>query len=812
MKYGKIIINRSAISIDREYTYIIPEKYEEIIKPGMRVLIPFGKANRLDIGLVVDVLDEYEGEFQLKEIERPIDYNPIIDEELIELANFMREEYIASFYSSLNTVMPPGNFKSLEIYIQLIDKDKKTTNTIKNKIIEYLKIEDIRIDILKGKFSEDIDNYLLEMEKFGIIKRKYKIKSEAKRKTERWVRLKPNKLKLEDKLEIIGNRAKKQIEIIKYMELKKELSLEELLKATNSSNGPVNQLVEKDLLEFFNREIIRDPLTREIPYYKKHKLNSEQESVFNKIIKSKKEVSLIHGVTGSGKTEIYLQLVEEMLKERKDSIILVPEIALTPQTIDRFVGRFKEEVAIIHSGLSTGERFDQWRLIDEGKVKIAIGARSAVFSPFKNLGLIVIDEEHEDTYKSSNNPKYDTRKIAKERIKNKGKLILGSATPSLESYYKALNENYNLYKLEKRVFKQDMPKVDIIDMREELNKGNKSVFSEKLYYAIKENLKNKKQTILFLNRRGYSSFVSCRSCGYIVKCDKCDISMTYHRHINRLKCHYCGETKIYPKICPECTSPYIKDFGIGTEQLEYITKEFFPEARVLRMDGDTMTKKAAYEKSLELMKTGEIDILIGTQMIAKGLDFENITLIGIIAADITLNLPDYRANEKGFQLITQVAGRAGRGKAEGKVILQTYDRENYSIITAKDHDFLSFYNREIKVREAFLYPPIVEMVNIIISSKDNEKAEKTINRIYNLIRRELIWLNEKDKEKFIIKPYPAPLEKIKDRFRWMLILKTEDKYINRIKKIVKEIIYDNKYNLDLKNILINTDVNPTNIL
>ncbi|SUY72783.1 primosome assembly protein PriA [Clostridium putrefaciens] len=416
-----------------------------------------------------------------------------------------------------------------------------------------------------------------------------------------------------------------------------------------------------------------------------------------------------------------MNLVEDCIREGKSSIVLVPEIALTPQMIERFKGRFGKDVAVFHSKLSDGERFDEWFRVKEGKAKLAVGARSAVFLPFKDLGIIIIDEEHEASYKSDSNPKYDAREIAKYRSKLEGcRVILGTATPSIESYYKAETREIELLNMEKRIDDAFMPVIQVIDMREELENDNRSIFSSLLYSKMKDALEKKEQIILFLNRRGFSTFVSCRKCGYVFKCDKCDISMTYHFSGNYLSCHYCGKRSRATNICPVCNSKYVKYFGVGTEKVETEVKKYFKDAKILRMDLDTTRRKDSYEKIYNSFKKGEADILIGTQMVAKGLDFPNVSLVGVLAADLSLNLPDYRASERTFQLITQVSGRAGRGKTIGDVVVQTYIPDSYSIKAAKEYNYSSFYKEELSIRKSMNYPPFSEILLINMSSKNEE--------------------------------------------------------------------------------------------
>ena len=502
-------------------------------------------------------------------------------------------------------------------------------------------------------------------------------------------------------------------------------------------------------------------------------LTEEQKSAIGSIHpylkKQEHRTFLIHGVTSSGKTEIYMQVIEECVESGKTAIMLVPEISLTPQTIDRFIGRFgAEQIAVLHSKLSLGERFDEWMRIKNGEVKIVIGARSAVFAPLENIGIIVLDEEHETTYKSDMTPKYDTIEVAIRRARrNNAIVLLGSATPSLVSTYKAENGEYQKIILNERFNKTPLPDIEIMDMREELKQGNKSIFSVSLYQEMKKNLEEKRQVILFLNRRGYSTFVSCRSCGYVMKCKECGISLTYHKHRNEAVCHFCGYREKIPTVCPECGGKYIKYFGTGTEKVEEAAKEIFPEYMVDRLDLDTITKKGSIDKILNSFKKGKTNILIGTQLVAKGLDFSNVGLVGIVSADISLNVPDFRSSERTFQLITQAAGRAGRGDLRGKVLIQSYNPDHYSILAAADHDYEAFYRAESRLRQQIGYPPYSDLVQIIISSE----KEKEAYEICRLVAKDFIKAVGAEEERYVLGPHAAPMNKIKGLYRYQLLIK-----------------------------------------
>lgn len=511
----------------------------------------------------------------------------------------------------------------------------------------------------------------------------------------------------------------------------------------------------------------------EFPIEVSKKLTDEQEAALNKISSAIEDkihkTFLLHGVTSSGKTEIYMQAIDKVIKTGKSAIMLVPEIALTGQTIERFMCRFgAENIAVLHSKLTLRQRYDEWMRVKNHQVKILIGARSGVFAPFDNPGIIILDEEHEMTYKSDMAPKYNACEVAVKRGENaEAVVILGSATPSLDSKYKCDINEFELLQLKHRHNKTTMPKVHIADMREELKRGNKSIFSVELYDSIKENLEKNRQIILFLNRRGYSTFVSCRNCGYVMKCKECGISLTYHKQNDRAICHICGRGESVPKLCPDCGSKYLKYFGTGTEKVEETTVEMFPEARIARLDLDTSRKKGSIDRILNSFKKHKTDILIGTQLVAKGLDFANVGLVGIVSADVSLNIPDYQSSERTFQLITQAAGRTGRGEDPGKVIIQTYSPEHYSIIAAADHDYKSFYEMEIKIRKALNYPPFSDLIQITVSSEIEREAVRQSEEIVEEFNR----MAGEERENAVFGPQPNYISRLKGLYRYQIIVK-----------------------------------------
>ena len=579
----------------------------------------------------------------------------------------------------------------------------------------------------------------------------------------------------------------------------------EFSKNFNKSLSSVNTMIKYGFLA--TEEIVINRYNQQnYSKYEEKKLNDEQIRAVNLIINSECKKFLIHGVTGSGKTEIYMNLVSYMLKEGKQSIILTPEISLTPQMVERFKGRFGRDIAVFHSRLSDGERFDEWMRVKFGNANIAIGARSAIFLPFENLGLIVIDEEHEASYKSDSNPKFDTREIAYMKCELENcKLLLGSATPSIESYYKTTKSELKLITINDRADGAAMPKVEIVDMREELMNNNRSIFSKPLHEGIIEALKRDEQVILFLNRRGFSTFVSCRKCGYVFKCKKCDISLTYHNSSEYLTCHYCGEKEKISKTCPSCGSSYVKYFGVGTEKIEQEINRIFPSAKTLRMDFDTTRKKNSYEYIYNTFKNKQADILIGTQMVAKGLDFKDVTLVGVIAADLSLNLPDFRAFERTFQLLTQVSGRSGRGKKEGKVVIQTYSADNLTIQYAANNDYDSFYKNEIMLRETMDYPPFTSILVVTMSSEDEKLLIKSIQNVgVNLTYK----IGENDKIK-LLGPCPCGISKIKNSYRWQIIIKGNIK--GEVAIEIKNLVYESVKKV-YTSIRVSIDINPSNMM
>lgn len=720
--YAKVIIEYGAKAVDREFTYIVPSKYRDLIKIGHRVLVPFNNKNIE--GFVLDLSDKYDLDYELKEIIELCDDEPVLNKEMLLLGSEIANNILCSKIAIYQTMLPKA---------------------------------------LKAKHDTHI----------GIKKNRY------------------------IKLNVSYEDANKYIEKCRYqgqIDILEKLIVDEKILVNNLSSS-VSTLIKNGLVSEVYEEVERY-MTHTTGKYQKVVLNEYQQDVVDEVDLSCHETYLLYGVTGSGKTEVYMELIEKVLKDNKTAIMLVPEISLTPQIVDRFVTRFGSEVAILHSGLSDGEKYDEYRKIRNGKVKIVVGARSAIFAPLLNIGLIVIDEEHTSTYKQDNNPRYHARDVAIMRGKyHNAPVILGSATPSLESFARAKKGVYKLLTLTHRAGGGELPDVTLIDMKREVKKGN-FVLSGLLKEKINEKLSRHEQIILLLNRRGYSSMLTCRDCGNVLKCPNCDISLTYHKTSNTNRCHYCNYSIKNVNKCPECGSDNIKDYGMGTEKLEEELNKMF-KARIVRMDMDTTSKKGMHEKIIEEFGNYQYDILLGTQMIAKGLDFPKVTLVGVINADSSLNIPDFRSAEVTFGLLSQVSGRAGRSNLKGEVIIQSYNPEHYSIYLAKEHNYLKFYDTEMEIRKTLNYPPYFYITLVNISTKDYELGFSEARKISDYLRKYL------DKDTKVLGPSMANVFKVNNVYRYQCIIKY--KYDNRLNSVLNKLndIYKVNNKVDVY-----IDVNP----
>ena len=842
-KYAKVIVKNNTRYTDNLFTYKIPEFLVDGMQIGHRVLVPFGKGNKPIEAYVFSITDEKEVNINYKEIFDILDEYPIFKEEDINLIKWMRNRYLCTFMDCILLLHPKGykvdSFKEISLSRELenldiesfytkIDSLNKNRKFVINKIIQNknkIKVEKLikekaleeNINPKDLKLSSNMNNLLLKMKEDKLIDINWNYKSQKNEKKICYVSLNINPDDINDY--ILDNKIRlgqKQKEIIEFLRYNEEIEINDLIKLLNVGKESITSLQNKNLINFQIKDYYRKPDELYDTNKKEIVLNHEQKKAVEKItsemFEENKKPYMIHGVTGSGKTEVYMEIIDYALKQGLDSIFLVPEISLTPQTISRLKNRFGDIVGVFHSKLSEGEKHDVFKAIKQGKIRILIGARSALFAPFNSLGVIIIDEFHEGAYKSEMNPKFSAIEVGKYMaLKRNITLVLGSATPSVEEYYRAKENEYELITIKERANKKPLPKIELIDMKNELSLGNKSIFSYKLQSEIEEALNKNNQVILFLNRRGYGNFVSCRKCGYVFSCKNCDISLTYHKYKNIGTCHYCGYEENIPKTCPECGSDYVKPFGIGTEKVEEEVKKLFKNAKVLRMDKDTTSKKGELDKILNKFKNKEANVLIGTQMLSKGLDFEDVTLVGILSADMMLNFPDFRSFETTFQLITQVSGRAGRSHKEGKVVLQTYDTDHYVIRRSLNYDFEGFYEDEIKVRKIFNYAPFNNMISVVVSGKNESLVEKNINKMYNSL---IYLLKERGVEDFdfILGPNACAISKINQNYRYQLLFKDDNIEINLLKGIIKYICITKKEVVFDKDVNISIDVNPNNIL
>ncbi len=766
--YANIIIDISLEKLDKTFQYLVPEDMQDKLSEGMRVNVPFGKGNRQVKGYVLELTETLEFEVsRIKPITSVVTEEVAVESQMIALAAWIRRQYGGTMNQALKTVLP--------VRAKLKQRTERT----------------VKLCLNEAKTKKQLEEY-----KRKHYTARYRLLSALAEYGELDYRLITAKLNI-------------NMSVIKAMEQKNIVEVME----TASYRNPVETMLHAGQPHWSTR----------------HSLNEMQmqaaEEIWKERLAPHPRPCLLHGVTGSGKTEVYMELIARVLKEGRQAIVLIPEIALTFQTVMRFYHRFGSRISIMNSKMSAGERYDQYLRAQKSEISVMVGPRSALFTPFTNLGIIIIDEEHESSYKSETTPKYHARETAgKIAAMNHALLVLGSATPSLESYYRTKTKEYRLFTISKRVAARSLPKVQVVDLREELKSGNRSVFSVALQQQIEKTLLRNEQVMLFLNRRGVAGFVSCRSCGSVIKCPHCDVSLSQHGQ-GRLVCHYCGFETAMPSACPQCGSKYIGGFRAGTEKIEQEIKKMYPSARVLRMDADTTRKKDGYEQLLSTFANHEADILIGTQMIVKGHDFPDVTLVGILSADMSLHISDYRAAERTFQLLTQAAGRAGRGEKRGTVVIQAYQPEHYSIITAGNQDYTGFYEQEMIYREIAAYPPVCNLMQIFLASASLESLqaaaklvkEKICQSNERVIKESVRQSNEriikesarhKIDDLKIIGPADAVISKINDIYRKVIYLKHMDYgFLVAVKDELEE--YTKKH-MDFRNIVVQYDFNPIN--
>lgn len=799
---AEVIVDVAAYPINRPFDYIVPDHLVDIIEAGCRVKVPFGP--RKVVGYVVGVKETTDlTSMKLKSIVEMIDLQPILSAELLQLAKWVSNETLAYEIDALQVMLPAAMRAKYEkvIYIEQPEKLDEETRKIVNgrTVVPFEQFE--KAQLLK---------VLKEYAKERIVSVDTVVRQQTAVKKIRVLHIASIEI-LQTIRAALATNATKQNELMEWLLsfAGETVTAKYAMEQAGVQSAVIKALADKGALVEEYVETYREPTVATSLQSPEHvQLTNEQQialqAVTNALRNKRAETFLLHGVTGSGKTEVYLRAIKEVIDKGQEAIVLVPEISLTPQMTARFKGRFGEQVAVMHSGLSAGEKYDEWRKIHRGEVKVAVGARSAVFAPFTNLGIIILDEEHESTYKQEDTPRYHARDVAIWRSQFAGcPVMLGSATPSLESYARAKKGVYTLLTLSHRAQHQSLPHVTVVDMREQLKAGNRSMFSVELREAIEQRLERREQTVLFLNKRGFSSFVLCRDCGTVVQCPNCDISLTYHRANERLKCHYCNYEEPVPHNCPECSSEHIRFFGTGTQKAEEELAKLVPEARVLRMDVDTTRKKGSHERILEAFGEGKADILLGTQMIAKGLDFPRITLVGVLAADTTLHLPDFRAAEKTFQLLTQVSGRAGRHDLPGEVIVQTYTPEHYAIELAKAQQYVPFYEQEMLARKQVGYPPFYFITLVQFSHEDLVKVADYAERATQFLRSKLT------AETVIIGPTAAQVSRVNNRYRYQSIVKykKEPNLIGTLQQLIK--MYRTDWMKD--GLLLSVDVDPASI-
>ena len=762
MKIARIIVDVPLMQTDKPFSYAVPENLSALTEIGMRVHVPFGAGNRLVQGIVVALEETVSADRNsigsdrnLKAIVEVLDPAPVLTNEQLWLADEMRHTVFSYKISCLKAMLP----------------------NLLNSSYDKLYLDENGQEFLESQLSEADKIKFIKATKAGQMTVKYLAKSKENLKTERFI-IVPDHEKLA--LFEIDKRAKKRAEL-KYF-LLRHFNEKIPMKNLEFSSAQVKFFVENHLILIKEEEVSRtQQVFSQISADEKKALNPEQLAAYEQIIASPEHPFLLEGITGSGKTEVYLQIIEHFIEQGQTAIMLVPEISLTPQITNRFIARFGERVAIMHSGLSDGEKYDEWRKIRSGQARVVVGARSAIFAPVENLGVIIIDEEHETSYKQDSSPRYHARDIALLRAKFHGAtVVLGSATPSLESRARAMRGVYTLLRLTRRANDAaQLPQIQIVDMRTQINDTSAN-FSPILLDKIREKLEKNEQIILMLNRRGYSSFVMCRDCGFVVQCPNCDISLTLHMDTRTLNCHYCGHTEGIPQVCPNCQSRKIRYYGSGTQKVQEELEQLLPEVKILRMDVDTTKTKNAHEKILRKFGQGQAQILLGTQMIAKGLDFPNVTLVGVINADTGLNLPDFRASERSFELLMQVAGRAGRADKKGEVLIQTFNPNHYAIELAQQQDYEAFYEKEMRFRRALSYPPYYFTVQILVSHKNEEIAVKKSYEIAQLLHENL-----SDKAK-ILGPTARPIARTHNLYHYQLLVKY--RFENQLENALNQVL------------------------
>ena len=808
-KVAKVIVDVPTMQTDQPFTYLVPENLNEQLAVGMRVEVPFGNGNRHVQGFVLaiepmaaTVLDETN--VQLKELVAVLDLKPVLNTEMLALADYMKEKTFAFKITCLQTMLPSVMRADYQKYIYLTDE---LSEELQDQL--FYGLEEISWDQAQER---GLLPQLMALRKQQKVDIRYEVTTRNKVKMVRFIQAAKEFEQLEEIRLGLRKGAKKKEQLLYYLQrlgTEKVTAVKEM-KELGFSTALLNEAAKNGWLTFIEKEAYRDPFANQT--FEKTtalSLNAEQQVAVETILQSVQEQQsqtyLLEGITGSGKTEVYLQVIAEVLNQGKTAIMLVPEISLTPQMVQRFKSRFGEHVAVMHSGLSQGEKYDEWRKIERGEAEVVVGARSAIFAPIENIGVIIVDEEHEASYKQEETPRYHARDLAIWRSEyHHCPVVLGSATPSLESRARAQKNVYQRLRLTQRANQAaTLPTIDVVDMRQEVENGNVSSFSMSLQEKLQERLEKNEQSVLLLNRRGYSSFVMCRDCGYVLPCPNCDISLTLHMDSKTMKCHYCGHEERIPYRCPNCGQDKIRYYGTGTQKVEEELQTLLPDSRILRMDVDTTRRKGAHEKILRTFGEGQADILLGTQMIAKGLDFPNVTLVGVLNADTALNLPDFRSSERTFQLLTQVSGRAGRAEKPGEVIIQSFNPEHYAIQLAKAQDYEDFYTKEMYIRHRGDYPPYYFTVQITASHPEENEAAKQMFQIATKLKQGL------SPQAILLGPTPNAIMRVNNRYFYQVIIKYKQEPM--LQPLFKEILTDTQ-RATARGLKLSIDAEPMNFI
>lgn len=809
-----VAVENVAYHFDIFYSYKIPDNLKEKIRAGMRVLVPFGKSKTAKRQGVIFGFSEFQNGIRYKDIISLLDDEPFFSHENLRLAEFLKDRTFCTYFEGIKVQFPAGYaFKTDVRYLAVATKEPKNLKANEYQVYDYMLSLDDFADKkqIYGALGFDKDCDIIDK----LVSKELVIKSYAAEKTMDDASVKTASPILTENEAYKAKLTQKQEAVMKLLWEMGQLSIKEICYFTGVTSAVTNTLAKKNYIKIEDVTVYRTPDTQLTDNNAKKEilLTANQQKAYDSLLSQYKNgggVSLLYGITGSGKTSVFLSLIDSVIAEDKQVIVMVPEISLTPQMMAIFKGRYGSDIAIFHSALSAGERRDEYKRVKDGKVKIVVGTRSAVFAPFDNIGLIVIDEEQEHTYKSESSPKYHTKDVARYRAaEHKALLLLSSATPSMESYAMAKKGKYSLEVLSERYGEAVLPDVSVIDMKAERQAGNKYNLSSELLERLEKNLQDKKQSILLINRRGYNTFVACDSCGSVVQCPSCSISMTYHSANNRLMCHYCGYSVPFTKVCPECGKEDVRYAGYGTQRIEKELEELLPEAKVLRMDTDSTSSRYSFEKNIIDFGAGKYDIMLGTQMVAKGLNFENVTLVGVINADQQLNNDDFKSQERTFDLLTQVVGRSGRGKNKGTAVIQTLTPENHVIRQAQNQDYDSFFDNEIVIRRAMVYPPYCDICSVCFISENEIKALNA-SRDFLSALKEATSDEYKDVKIIVLGPMPPRLSKLNNKFRYRIIIKCKNtkRFRNMLSGLLISFGKDKRYS----DVTVNPDMNPENLI